>query len=645
MIVGSGAPTLTLSVPDADGANTPIVSTEITATLSGTSGVTGGDTITFTVFPYPLGSGPPSNCTTGGTEVGTATVSGGNGPYHPNAAYSPLQAGNYWWYASYTSANGDNTPANSGCGNEETIVPSSPPGPVLGVGSPDYDTVGTPVPGAAISALLSGTVNLQAGDTITFTVFGPSATAPTICTTGGTQVGSVTVPGDGSYNPASGYTPILVGEYWWYAYFNSNGDLLNPSTGSGCGPGMDEMTVGQFVPSITITAPSAETFGTPVPAADIDATLVSSSGTPLTGDIAFTVFGPESSPPLSCSSGGAMVGVDMPVNGNGTYNPSSDFPATGSPPTAPGEYWWYASYYTGDTNNLPSNSVCGVAETTIGLAAPTVTISAPNTDGSGMAISNLAISSTLSGTAGTSASATIAFWLYGRGLKPTTCPGSTGWTQLGSLVAAPGDASYNPTSGYPLTQPGDYWWYAAYSGDSGNAKADSGCGPGEMEETVVQTAENLSITAPSAGALGTAISPTATLSGPNTGTVGGTMDFWVYPGAEPTSCPDTTATGWTNVGSVLVTQYGSYSPTTGYTPTKTGEYWWYVSYSGDSNDSPTDSGCGIVIWVQVPVQQVPSLLGSGGGGTFSPFSYAFGSTTSDPKDGKLCYYPASCSAA
>jgi hypothetical protein len=216
---------------------------------------------------------------------------------------------------------------------------------------------------------------------------------------------------------------------------------------------------------------------------------------------------------------------------------------------------------------------------------------------------------------------------------------------LGSLVAAPGDASYNPTSGYPLTQPGDYWWYAAYSGDSGNAKADSGCGPGEMEETVVQTAENLSITAPSAGALGTAISPTATLSGPNTGTVGGTMDFWVYPGAEPTSCPDTTATGWTNVGSVLVTQYGSYSPTTGYTPTKTGEYWWYVSYSGDSNDSPTDSGCGIVIWVQVPVQQVPSLLGSGGGGTFSPFSYAFGSTTSDPKDGKLCYYPASCSAA
>ena len=93
-----------------------------------------------------------------------------------------------------------------------------------------------------------------------------------------------------------------------------------------------------------------------------------------------------------------------------------------------------------------------------------------------------------------------------------------------------------------------------------------------------------------------------------------------------------------------VTGYGSYqSPA--FTATVVGDYFWYASYSGDMNDNPTDSGCGVAIWVQIPVQHVASLVGSEGGDALSPAAYAFGSTTSDTKDGKLCFYPVSCNAA
>ncbi len=194
---------------------------------------------------------------------------------------------------------------------------------------------------------------------------------------------------------------------------------------------------------------------------------------------------------------------------------------------------------------------------------------------------------------------------------------------------------------------GDYWWYAVYSGDPANSGANSGCG---AVETVVQAAEVLSVTAPSSDTLNSGVLPVATLSGPSTGKPQGSISFWVYgPGSQPTSCPeDTTDHLWQTAGSQTVNGYGSYSPSSGdFTLTTPGQYWWYASYTGDTpdaSDPPTDSGCGVVIWVQVPVQRVPSLLGTGGGGTVTSSAYAFASTGSSASDGELCYYPVSCSA-
>jgi hypothetical protein len=85
---------------------------------------------------------------------------------------------------------------------------------------------------------------------------------------------------------------------------------------------------------------------------------VSAATNAATGTITFKVFGPSATPPTSCpnstnSTGWATVGT-APVNGPGTYTPSSGYQLTQSG----GTYWWYASY-SGDTYNTASTSRCG----------------------------------------------------------------------------------------------------------------------------------------------------------------------------------------------------------------------------------------------------------------------------------------------
>jgi len=107
----TGSPALittitTVSAPGSDTAGTAIAASAISATLAGqTSDATG--TITFTVFGPTSPDSPPTNCTTGGTTVGTATVSGNTITYNPSGSgFTPPSAGTYWWYASYGGAAG-----------------------------------------------------------------------------------------------------------------------------------------------------------------------------------------------------------------------------------------------------------------------------------------------------------------------------------------------------------------------------------------------------------------------------------------------------------------------------------------------------------------------------------------------------------
>ena len=117
-----------------------------------------------------------------------------------------------------------------------------------------------------------GTIIPAVSGTITFTVFGPQASAPTTCTSGGTTVGTgTTVNGNATYNPTAGFTPTGAGNYWWYASYG--GDTNNNTATSTCGAGMSETTVAKFSPTLTVGAPGAGTAGTAITAGNISSVL------------------------------------------------------------------------------------------------------------------------------------------------------------------------------------------------------------------------------------------------------------------------------------------------------------------------------------------------------------------------------------
>lgn len=143
-----------------------------------------------------------------------------------------------------------------------------------------------------------------------------------------------------------------VGE-WVDGSGNHNGLMLNETPGTLASP------------ALSASAPSSGVTATRIAASSVSGIL--SGGSSPSGTITFRVFGPQSSPPTSCTSGGARVGT-AGVSGNGTYHPSAGFT-----PASPGSYWWYASY-GGDPSNNAVASACGAA-------MPKTVVTPPGTGG------------------------------------------------------------------------------------------------------------------------------------------------------------------------------------------------------------------------------------------------------------------------
>ena len=142
-------------------------------------------------------------------------------------------------------------------------------------------------------------------------------------------------------------------------------DLTAPPNGPYVPPGVagDSYTSPGYGPGtsglgLSVSAPASGTAASAISPAAISGSL--SRGSSPRGTITFKVFGPQSSPPTACTSGGTTVGAAN-ASGNGSYSPS-----TGFTPGSAGDYWWYASY-DGDSNNNSANSGCGasMAETVV----------------------------------------------------------------------------------------------------------------------------------------------------------------------------------------------------------------------------------------------------------------------------------------
>jgi hypothetical protein len=230
--------------------------------------------------------------------------------------------------------------------------------------------------------------------------------------------------------------------------------------------------------NLTVSGPLGYAFaGSPISASRVSATLA--GGSDPTGAITFTVFGPQSSPPTSCVSGGTTVGTGN-AYGDGTYQPSATFT-----PPSPGEYWWYASY-GGDAGDEPSASRCGagMAETTVvPKVAPTLSVSGPLGGVAESPISASSIAATLAG--GSAPTGAIAFTVFGpQSLPPSSCV--SGGTAVGT-ASVNGNGAYQPSADFTPAAPGEYWWYASYAGDAGDEPAASACGP-LMAQTFVAAA-------------------------------------------------------------------------------------------------------------------------------------------------------------
>jgi Bacterial Ig-like domain (group 3) len=353
----------------------------------------------------------------------------------------------------------------------ETISKAAP---TLAAAGPSTGTPGTTISASAITATLASSSGTNAVGTVTFTVFGPQTTAPTTCTTGGTSLGTASVSGNGSHNPSSSFTPSADGNYWLYASYA--GDTNNSAANSACPPTAEVVVSGKASDTLSLNPPDTGVQGTAIAASSIIATLAGVSGSNASGTITYKVFGPQTTAPTTCTTGGTTVGTST-VSGAGNYTPSA-----GYTPTSTGTYWWYSSY-AGDTNNAASNSGCGssMQSTVVTLPQTTLALTAP---GSAMVNATIAASSvdaTLSGATST-AGGTVTITVFGpQATAPTTC--TSGGTVVSTSTVS-GNGAYNPASGETVPAVGDYWLYASYSGDANNGASNSGCGTGMTEVSI-----------------------------------------------------------------------------------------------------------------------------------------------------------------
>lgn len=294
-------------------------SSEIPVDISGGSSPTG--TITIKAF---TGASAPTDCTTGGTTVGTATVNG-NGLYQYSGSAFPsggLSSGTYWWYASYdgdvnnsseaTLCNSSSMPHTTVTGSPQPSTSSLSVSPSSGVTTATSVTLAATVTASGGGAGPTGTVNFYyaTGGSAPGASCGGSgwtATSPTGATLSGTQA-SINV------------TPSSANTWWWCASYAGDGSFL-ASTSSAL-----SRTVTNAPDTFGISSITSKTAGTAFTVATITANLPGGgTDTSYTGTHCLTFTDPSNSPnstapsypaKSTCATGESLVTFSAGVASN-----------------------------------------------------------------------------------------------------------------------------------------------------------------------------------------------------------------------------------------------------------------------------------------------------------------------------------------
>jgi hypothetical protein len=212
---------------------------------------------------------------------------------------------------------------------------------------------------------------------------------------------------------------------------------------------------------------------------------------------------------------------------------------------------------------------------------PTIVTHASGPVTIGASISDTA---TISGLVNPDSSGTITFRAYAPksdGTADTAC-GTLVFTSSPQTVSANGNyssGSFTPSGTAPQIA-GTYEWTAAYSGDSTNEAAKTGCGDAN-EQSVVN--KHSSSVATGQKIVLTDYGQVAPTSG--TGTPGGTLRFQLF-----TSSTCTSGTAVYDSGAVTLSSGLAHSAAV--TLTTNGTFYWLLTYSGDGTFRSATSSCG-----------------------------------------------------
>jgi hypothetical protein len=305
----------------------------------------------------------PAVCDTGGTSIGSTNLTGAA---YPATVQSPTayvtSAGRYCWRAAFSGDSANGIPGQTEflvteCFTVNPVTPtlstSAGADVVLGSAVTDSATLGGTATQPANPIInTTGAAGAAAGGTITFKLYGPSATTPATCGALVYTSATVAVSGNDTYNsPAPQFVPTAAGDYHWVAVYSGSSPNTNGIThNAACTDTAEDVSV-TTVPSSMTTAQSW------VP--NDSATISASAGGNLAGSVEFKLY-----KSTDCS-GTAIYTTTRPVAGASPVTVSTTAAAT--QPAAQltsSNYSWSVSY---DSTNLAQDDISAKCHETSAL--------------------------------------------------------------------------------------------------------------------------------------------------------------------------------------------------------------------------------------------------------------------------------------